>query len=129
MRVTDYSVGVMELMSEGMHIDTALLNLMRMLKARGHERLYPKILTLLLRECEKGERSGTVTLVLAQSEDAPLFKEAIERALGALNAPEYTTRIDPTITGGFIIEGGETRIDQSYKRRLLTLYRSLINHV
>ncbi len=126
MRVTDYSTAILELIRDGMSVDTALLNLKRMLESRGHSRLYPKILKQLEREGEKQKKRETLTLVLADEGDRAKLKEDIDSALLQMKAKEYDTKIDPTITGGFIIEGGEQRIDHSYKRRLLTLYRSLI---
>lgn len=129
MRVTDYSKAVSELIRDGMTFDTALTNLKRMLQARGHTRLYRKILTLLIIDSEKEEKENAVTLILAHKEDEAKYSKEIKEARTMGNTETHQTRIDQTIIGGFIIQGGQQRIDQSYKRRLLTLYRSLTQKV
>jgi F0F1-type ATP synthase delta subunit len=126
MRVTDYSRAVMELVKDGMAVDSAIANLKRTLESRGHVRLFPKILKSLLVLQEGEQRNKNFVLILAHEDDALKFKDEIRKALLQIGGTHYETRIDPSITGGYIIEGGEQRIDQSYKRRLLTLYRSLI---
>jgi F0F1-type ATP synthase delta subunit len=126
MRVRDYSVGVLELIQEGMSPETALEKLRAMLSSRGHERLYPKILRELLTEATHAQSRSTATLTVARKDDSHALQTDIEKALHTLGATEHNVVVDETITGGFIAEAKEHRIDQSYKKSLLTLYRSLI---
>jgi F0F1-type ATP synthase delta subunit len=129
MNVRDYSTAVLELLIDGKDERAILERLQRVLEDHGHERLYPKILADLAQRLEKREDKRGVVITLARASDESVFKEEITKALTALQATEYTTKMDPSITGGFIAQGGEKRIDASYKKTLLTLYRSLITKV
>ncbi len=126
MRVQDYSQAVIELLQGGDAFPDVLTKLKELLARKGHMRLYPKILRSLLREVTRDTARGTISVTLARETDEETLKSHIANAIRSLEGSTHTTRIDPTITGGFIAEMGEKRIDQSYKRKLLTLYRSLI---
>ncbi len=127
MNVADYSTAVFELITEGRDEKTILDNLGRVLNSYGHTRLYPKILAELSQKLKKHEGKKGAMVTLARSADESVLKQEIKEALTKLGMTEYVTKVDPTITGGFIAEGGERRIDASYKKTLLTLYRSLIS--
>ncbi len=127
MNVRDYSTAAFELLIEGKDEKSILENLERVLKDHGHERLYPKILGDLAQRLKKQEEKKGATVTLARTGDEALLKDQIKDALTKLNVTDYITKIDPSITGGFIAQGGEKRIDASYKKTLLTLYRSLIS--
>ncbi len=125
MRARDYTHAVLELIHEGMNVDEAFRGLTYTLIQRGHRSLFPAILRELERNAEKIALKETATLTLAKKDDETKLKTEIGEALALLNATSHTVRTDPTITGGFILEGNEKRIDESYKKKLLTLYRSL----
>ncbi len=125
MNVRDYSAAILALHTKEKE-ETLLLKLKDVLQKHGHERLYPKILADLKEKLERQEKSKSVTITLARTSDEKLLMSEIEKALTELGATDYTTTIDPTITGGFIAQGGEKRIDASYKKSLLALYRALI---
>jgi F0F1-type ATP synthase delta subunit len=126
MRVSDYSKAVLALAHTGMNVDHAFTQLSSMLKTRGHVRLYPRILRDLEVRATKEAVKSTVVVTLARKSDESLLTEELAHALTLLGATSYELRIDESITGGFIAEARERRIDQSHKHRLLTLYRSLI---
>jgi F0F1-type ATP synthase delta subunit len=125
MRVRDYTSAVTELIREGLGEELVLTNLKRMLTTRGHLRLYPQILRTLEREAIRNEAHDTVTVTLAKASDGEALKSHINEAIRSLEGTAHTITIDPTITGGFIAATGEKRVDASYKKQLLTLYRSL----
>lgn len=125
MRVHDYSTSVGELLRNGMSFDTTMERLTQILKKRGHTALYPKILRTLIRDMEREEARDTITVTVAKEADLDRFKDAITKGETVMKGAHRTTKTDETIIGGFIIENRETRIDNSYKKRLLTLYRSL----
>ncbi len=126
MRAKDYSQAVFELIQNGTSESVVFTNLSAMLKKRGHEKLYGRILRELQTLAEKQVKRETTTVTVAKSEDVDLHKDAIAKTVSSLNGTAFTTVVDPTITGGFIAEKVEKRIDASYKKTLLTLYRSLI---
>ncbi len=126
MRVTDYATAVLELIEHGMSEDAALTGLSRVLHEREHDRLYPKILRTLRVEVEQHLKQSAVVVTVARESDLLLLNNSIENAVTQLSGNTFETRIDSTISGGFIVDSSERRLDASYKKRLLTLYRSLI---
>lgn len=125
MRARDYTHAVLELIHEGMSVDEAFRGLTYTLIQRGHRSLFPAILRELERNAEMMVAKETATLTLAKKDDESKLKAEITKALELIGATAHTVRTDSTITGGFILEGNEKRIDESYKKKLLTLYRSL----
>jgi F0F1-type ATP synthase delta subunit len=126
MRVRDYSEAVLGLVKDGMSVDAALQGLHTMLDARGHARLLPKILRDLLIVSAKETAHESAVVTVARKEDEAKFKKEIDTHLETLKVSLHDVHIDENIVGGFTIDAHEKRIDQSYKKRLLTLYRSLI---
>jgi F0F1-type ATP synthase delta subunit len=126
MRARDYSHAVLELIQDGMSTDEAFRGLTYTLIKRGHRSLYPAILRELERHVDKLSEMNTVTVTLAKHDHESKLKAEITEALTLLGTTTYTIRTDSTITGGFIAEGQGKRIDESHKKKLLTLYRTLI---
>lgn len=127
MRTQDYTEAILSLAKEGKISAHTLTDLKKVLENRGHTRLYPKILAQLKRILEHDQKTGTALITLAKESDGSRYKNKIVEALTELKITEYTTSIDPTIVGGFIAEGSMKRVDASYKKQLLTLYRSLVS--
>jgi F0F1-type ATP synthase delta subunit len=126
MRVNDYSKAVIALIQEGMEPDSAFTKLKAMLTLRNHSRLYPKILKELTTLSMKVISKDHATITVARKPDVEILKQKIEVAMAALNAKTRDIRVDDTIIGGFILDAHEKRINQSHKKALLNLYRSLI---
>ncbi len=126
MRAKDYSQATYDLIQSGTGEDTVFLNLSKMLKKRGHMKLYAKILRQLNILVERQVKSQSMTVTVARLEDVDVHKSRIEDAVSSLQGITFDTKVDSTITGGFIAEKVERRIDASYKKTLLILYRSLI---
>lgn len=107
------------------NIEATLSGLQKTMKERGHEKLYATVLHGVLRVLS-GDRSSVETVVVATEADFAKYKTAIEAAL-----PTFTTEpkviTDPSIIGGYIAHQHGTRVDASYKTKLVALYRSLTN--
>ncbi len=108
--------------------DVLVLNLVGILRRRGHMGLLPKI----MREYEKIElvrsTSTSASLRLAREEDRSRFADQIAayaRIMG-VTPDDCTTHIDPTVIGGYSVEAKGKRVDRTHKRILLELYRKLI---
>ena len=122
-----YINATLTLLAEGAATDKILSDLKRVLEAKGHTRLYASILRGLLRQMDAKQHTGDVTIILAKEADLTKHKEAIESALERYtDGPDHTTTVDENIIGGFVLRFGNTVLDQSYKTRLVKLYRSLI---
>jgi len=120
-----YQTAVLELIRSGQSIETIAAGLTRVLKARGHERLAAGIWQAVVRVLEAGKASGSTVYVVSQA-DYDALKGDITAVLTQLAAPtEPTVVLDQTLIGGFVAEGNSQRIDTSYKKQLVDLYRNV----
>ena len=126
MRTKDYITAVTDLLKEGKDLDTTLASLKSHLGDRGRTKLYPRILRGLLRKSEHEETRKGVKVIVARESDAKKYAAAIETRLAELGVTAYSTEIDDTLIGGFIVRTKDTQIDQSFKHTLLHAYRALI---
>lgn len=94
------------------------------LEKRGHSSLYAPVLQAVLRILS-AERPATVVTV-ARTKDSTRQAAAIAEALSELGATSSTEAVvDETLIGGYVVEHGHRRIDNSYKTKLVRLYQSL----
>ena len=126
MRTHDYIDALISLLEEGRDFEDVIKNLKVVLEKKGHQKLYRSILEGLSR------RLGTIhaqqaTVHVAREKDIKTLKEQLNAHLQALETDSFDTEIDPTLIGGYVIEHNNKIIDNSYKSRLVALYRSLIN--
>lgn len=120
-----YAEALYGAIASGTKLDVALSRLKGILKGRGHDALYGKILKATEARLAKDEEAGTLQIVLARASDEKTYKKEIEKIQEALGATHTTIRIDETIAGGYIARTKDREIDASYKKSLLTVYRSL----
>lgn len=120
-----YIDAVLQMIESGEEPGMVLSGLKNTLAQRGHDRLYVSVLNGVLRVLEAN--SGTTTTVTVSDEATAVeYADAIKQALTTLGADKsHEVVIDKTLVGGFIAEHNSKRIDQSYKTKLITLYRSL----
>lgn len=128
MRVTHYTKAALGLLKDGKNIDTVFLSLKALLDKRGESRLYPAVLRSLQRSYQEHLKKHEAVIRVYDAKSAERISEAIKAELAKLNALE-TTRIveDHTIIGGFSIVTADKRIDKTYKRQLIDLYRGVIH--
>lgn len=121
----NYITAVLEELKAGKQIDSIIAGLKATLQKRGHGSLLPAVLRGVLRVLE-ADRKSVSSVTVASSQAFAAQANEINTALAALHA-EGTPQIhvDKTIIGGFITEANAQRIDNSYKTKLVTLYRSL----
>ncbi len=121
-----YINATIELLRSGDDPATILSGLKKTLATRGHQALYTSILNGVARLLQT-KNTQLDTVVVARAQDVAKLKADIGAAakeLQATSTPEVV--VDDTLIGGFILQSGTTRIDQSYKSKLISLYRSLI---
>jgi F0F1-type ATP synthase delta subunit len=128
MRTKDYIKAAHALITEGKSVDAVMPSLKKYLEARGLMKVYPSVLRSLIEKVERSEKRNGVHVRVARADDAGKHAPSIDAHLASHNLPKtYTTSIDETIIGGYTITTKNTRIDQSYKHKLLTAYRTLID--
>lgn len=121
-----YVHAILELLSAGESVDTVLVNLKKVLAARGHSKLFAPILTSLLHTLEVSADNSKPTVVLAS--EGSVSSEEIKTALAKLSAPDkdYAITYNPNIIGGLIATYESKQLDQSYQTKLRELYQSII---
>jgi len=96
------------------------------LKKRGVLGLLPKILTILEHAINR-DKSQKATLVLARDSDKDKILEAVGDDFGKISTlkEDLNIKIDESIIGGYRLETSGDLIDESYKSRLLSIYRAV----
>lgn len=126
MRTNDYINAVLSILSEGGEFDDVIKKLKQTLEVKGHQKLYRSILLGLLKKSERAVYANVATVTTAREKDIGSLKEQIEKSLKSLNTTEFESRVDQSLVGGYVVEHDNKLIDNSYKSRLVALYRSLI---
>lgn len=122
----EYTEAVHQAIKNGTDVKQALLRLSVVLARHGHAPLYGRILHLLKNRFEREITLYTGRVVVARESDAKKYKKVIDAFIaehGLLNAD---TEVDENIIGGYVLEGSGTRIDASYKKSLLQIYKKLV---
>jgi len=86
-----------------------------------------KALTQILRELNRlaqQEVARADTFKIARKHDVHL----VEKIATFRKETSPIVITDDTLIGGYVYKSGSTRIDASYKRALVTLYRSITHH-
>lgn len=123
----NYVQAILQLLREGKDIDTVLSSLSTTLHKKGHQKLHEGILSDVSVELVRNEAQKGAQITLARATDMEAYQNAIQDALTQLHAAQAPVRtvVDPTLIGGFTAEYANTRIDRSYKEKLVSLYRSI----
>lgn len=119
-----YITATLDLLRQGEEPASVLAGLQKVQAARGHSALYAPVLRGVMRVLEAARPTTVVTVAdeaLYTAQQAAI--SAALQTLGAMTEPAVT--IDNTLIGGFVAEHELTRIDASYKTKLVDLYRSL----
>ena len=106
--------------------DALLAHFLDVLKKRGVLGLLPKILTILEHAINR-DKSQKATLVLARDSDKDKILEAVGDDFGKISTlkEDLNIKIDESIIGGYRLETSGDLIDESYKSRLLSIYRAV----
>lgn len=108
-------------------IEAILERLIALLRERKELSLLPEIVALVKKEYARGLRRGDVELHVPSQEEVTLRAEHIEKTAAELGVPneKRTIVLDPTLTAGFILKAQNVQIDNSAKRNLFGLYKTL----
>jgi F-type H+-transporting ATPase subunit delta len=101
--------------------------LIELLKKESRLALLPAIVREYERMVRKAEAHTRLTVSVAKASDRQRYAGVIARDAALLGNTEVEEIVeDPSLVGGYVLEANGSRIDQSYKNRLLSLYRELI---
>jgi F0F1-type ATP synthase delta subunit len=119
-----YTAALLELLDQSDSPESVLKGFKNTLKERGHTSLYVPVLSKVLRILSS-QKPRTVVTVKSDA-DYTAQKTAIAATLAELGATaDPVVAVDNTIVGGYIVEHNNARQDNSYKTKLLTLYRQI----
>ena len=119
-----YTSAVMNLINDGHSPKAVFAGLSRVLEARGHERLLPRITRMVLREVSRrsdGSKSQVVVASPAVAESALVTRLCKELKI----VDEPCVVIDDTVIGGALVRANLTQIDATYKTALIALYQNI----
>ena len=124
----DHAQAVLQVLKDGMPIETVLAGLRSALKRKGHTKLFAPVLLEVLRVLEADKGPGQATIATASSASHKTLNSQITAALNNLGVSAETpikSIIDETLVGGFVATFDYKEHDQSYKKTLINLYQSI----
>lgn len=123
----NYIIAVTQLLLQGSPVDDVLKQLNQTLAIKGHSSLLVQILRGVVQQLATTPDNQDPHIFLAASTDRQMLLDKIEQSLQILHTDSSHAQIseDPTLIGGYIVSYKDKRIDNSYKQKLVTLYRSL----
>ncbi|MBV9159504.1 MAG: F0F1 ATP synthase subunit delta [Candidatus Kaiserbacteria bacterium] len=123
-----YATALWKLVENGMEYREAISALRENLAKTGRGNLLPRIGKAFERIAAREAAKNDVTLIIASEADEKKAHAAAKKALEAMNVDvkHLKTRIDPTIVGGWRLEGAGILVDESYKKSLLDMYNRAI---
>lgn len=125
---SDYVQAFLEVLQDGMPVDTALKGLKSTLERKNHTKLYAPVLLEVMRVLEADKDGKTAVVAVASVAQAKELKNQISDALTALGVDKNAAvkeTIDETLVGGFVATFDFKEHDQSYKKSLKNLFESI----
>lgn len=114
-----YLKALLALLEDGIEPSKALSHLKSVMKKRGHTTLLLPVFKAAVRELGTHATTRKPRLILARESDEKKFAKKHKAA---------EVVIDETLIGGYVFEENGTRLDQSYKTKLLNWYREAISN-
>lgn len=124
----EYTKALLDLIHDGTPVDEVLAGVQKVMAARGHDRLYGKVLRNALRVLSARNEYAGAFVSVARKSDIAAHEAAIKEALAHLGAePEYEVGVDEALIGGYVVQAKNTLIDASYKKALVKLYHNIVH--
>lgn len=119
---TTYIQAVTALINDEQSVDSVLANLQSVLKRRGHERLYARVLAGVVKQLEQQSINNALKVTVAKESDVESNSvRALVKKLEAENA-SVITNIDETLIGGVKVVYQHRQIDHTFKTALRQIY-------
>lgn len=131
MRASYYAKALHELvLSQKIGEDVLVRQFVATVAQNGHAHMFPRVVRSFERMERRDEKKATIEVTSARElspvEVSELLKQGpFKHALSPLHK-KVIRRTDATLVGGVIVRTGATKIDASYKRMLMDLYRQSI---
>lgn len=89
---------------------------------RSHEKMVPEIISAVEGLSEQNQASTQV--LVAKESDFEKFKSEIE-SHDDVQEGKYEVVTDENVIGGYVVRTGTSQVDNSYRTRLLELYKAM----
>jgi F0F1-type ATP synthase delta subunit len=125
---TQYSQAFLEVVKDGMPVETALAGLRAALTKKNHSKLLAPVLLEVARVLEAEKFANQAVIKTAKEADHKALKTQIETVLAELGVSKdisVKTVVDETLVGGFVATFDYKEHDQSYKKSLKSLFESI----
>ena len=117
-----YALALWRIITKGTKQSDAVLAMHEKLKREGREALWPRIANAFARIAAHDHDRNSVTLSVADAAHRDSAHK--EAAAAGLDVKDAKSHVDPTLIGGWRLEGREHLVDASYKKHLLAMYRA-----
>ena len=127
---TQYSQAFLQVVKDGMAVETALAGLRAALIKKNHTKLLAPMLLEVVRVLEAEKFANQVVVKTATLADQKTLKSQIDAVLKDLGVSKdilVHPTVDETLVGGFVATFDYKEHDQSYKKSLTNLYKSITN--
>lgn len=126
----EYAQAFLEVLQDGLSLDSALIGLRTSMQKKGHSKLFFPVLFEVQRQLEAKKGEITAKVAVASEAEAKALKTQINLVLENLGADktiQVDKVVDETLIGGFVATFDYKQHDQSYKKSLTNLYKSITN--
>ena len=117
-----YATSLWKVIEKGMKPTDAVRAMHTKLASEGREALLPRIARAFERLAAQKSGRDAVTLTVADSAHAHASQK--DAAAHGFDMKDVEMHVDPTLIGGWRLEGREQLVDASYKKHLLAIYRA-----
>jgi F0F1-type ATP synthase delta subunit len=132
MKATQYAEAIFQASRNKSDVALEVLanNVRALLEKKGYRSLLPAIVRELEKLTLTRGAADECVIRVAKESDTVTFTTSIQKDIQTLNAEALPTRVvvDDTVIGGYEVRAKGVRIDQTYKRSLLTLYTNLLTN-
>ena len=121
---------IMEAAANQLSFDQTIKNFLKVVVSEGRLTYLPDIIECIEKIAHsenKAEKAELITAVDINDEDTQKIKTQIEKQLSIKLT--ISKKVDPEILGGFIMNIGQTRIDQSVRKSLRNIVHSVSSDV
>ena len=124
---TAYAQALEKMIENGKKPKEAVRALYENLRRLGRASLFPKIGRAFERIAQRNHARNAIILSVAQAKEERAAQKAARTILSGMDFQDaaVTTHVDESLIGGWRLEGRERLMDNSYKRHLLDIYRTV----
>ena len=122
----DLKKQVMDNVSSQLGLDKNLKSFLNVVVESGRINIFPEILDSfedLANKAQKSQKAELITAVEINDADAQKIQDKIEQQLSLKLT--FTKKVDSSILGGFIVNIGQKQIDQSVRRTLQNMMKTV----